>query len=186
MLLEEQNQGRETNAVPFFNSIQGHSCCENTEKRQQGKIPAKRKSWLRRDAKLANSLNIKLSDKEEVLDKYIKGLVYVEQQRFYTKFGFHITRQFIRAKSAIEASPLFDLFKTMPKGGLLHLHASASGHMAYWLTLLATYNSTYIYTGTDTAENVYGYGALYFAGQTPDPRSVSLKNLVNSNHSRVH
>ncbi len=141
----------------------------------------KRKKWLERDAAIGNTLCIELSKKEQLLDKYIKALIYQEQQNFYITFGFPPTRQFIRAKPAIEASPLFPLLQSMPKGGLLHLHAAASGDMGFWLHQLASYDSVYIYTGPDTPENVYGYSALFFAGQTPDPGYVSLQSLVASN-----
>jgi len=107
-----------------------------------------------------------LTADEERADRRLQEMKQAELQR--TRTYFPPAHSFLRerTKQVIAASPVLDVMKRMPKGGILHAHGSAMGDFR-WLVAHATYRADcYIYMGDDGA---VVRGSLRIAGDPPGP-----------------
>ncbi|MGH6785093.1 MAG: hypothetical protein ACREBP_10790, partial [Sphingomicrobium sp.] len=92
-----------------------------------------------------------LTPDEETADRRLLEMKRAELQR--TRSYFPPAHSFLREKTkqAIAASPVFEVMKRMPKGGILHAHGAAMGDFG-WLVSHETYRSDcYMYVGDDPA-----------------------------------
>ncbi|HPM76623.1 MAG TPA: hypothetical protein PK961_05985 [bacterium] len=73
-----------------------------------------------------------LNKKEQVVDEYLTALRSRINNDYLKKNDFPPAKMFYQVKTQIEEDLIFELLKTMPKGGALHVHTSASG-TAEWI-----------------------------------------------------
>ncbi|MFA8450429.1 MAG: hypothetical protein ACEPOW_07025 [Bacteroidales bacterium] len=101
------------------------------------------------DRKFDLGFGIKLNPKEQIVDSIFQA----EREHLikgYKKVNFFpSSRYYYLSKDEIESTLLFKLFRKMPKGGLLHVHTSASGD-AHWIVNRAVEEpNCYVYWGTE-------------------------------------
>ncbi len=112
-----------------------------------------------------------LTPEEEAASRRLAALRKAEEERVGADFPPAHSFLLERTKRAIEGSPLLEVMKRLPKGGLLHLHGAAGGDFR-WLVAHATYRpDCYVFEGED-ASTVRG--TLRFFREPPggDWRSV--------------
>lgn len=94
-------------------------------------------------------VGIKLTPQEEEANSKLIGLKQVEFER--TKNYFPPANSFLKSETRrqIDQSPILDIMKRLPKGGILHVHGMAMGDFR-WLIEHVTYLPyCYIYQGED-------------------------------------
>lgn len=70
---------------------------------------------------------IKLSATEQIADSILLAMKNNSiQQGIINSATYAPSMHFFKVKSLIEADPIFNIIKQMPKGGVLHVHNSAS------------------------------------------------------------
>jgi len=140
-----------------------------------------REHLIRDERALGFSAGITLSQAEKTANDTLLRLRKREMQR--TAALFPPARSFLAAKADIDASPLMDIFRRMPKGAILHAHPGAIQDL-HWLIANATYlPHCYLYAGPDGESAVNG--ALAFFVHPPDARWKPVQNLRNAATNRV-
>ncbi len=105
-----------------------------------------------------------LSPEEEAASRRLAALRKAEEERVGADFPPAHSFLLDRTKRTIEESPLFEVMKRLPKGGILHLHGAAGGDFR-WLVAHATYRpDCYVFLG-DEASTVRG--TLRFFAKPP-------------------
>src|SRR5687767_8002142 len=92
---------------------------------------------------------LRLTPEEETADRRLLEMKRVELQR--TRAYFPPAHSYLRdkTKQVIAASPILEVMKRMPKGGILHAHGAAMGDFR-WLVSHHTYRpDCYMYVGDD-------------------------------------
>jgi adenosine deaminase CECR1 len=144
---------------------------------------AARERLVRKEQARRLSAALVLSAEEEAASRRLAGLRRAEEERVGTYFPPAHSFLLDRTKRTIDESPLLEVMRRLPKGGILHLHGSAGGDFL-WLVSHATYRpDCYVFTG-DSGPVVRG--ALRFferppggdwaavvalRGAAPDPRA---------------
>lgn len=108
---------------------------------------------------------ITFSSEEKEADRKLMLLKQKEFER--TREYFPPAHNFLKSKTRqmIDRSPVFEIMKRMPKGGILHVHGFLMGDYR-WLIEQATYRpDCYIYEGK---EEKAAQGALRFFGKPPE------------------
>ncbi len=122
-----------------------------------------------------------LSPAEQAANATLRQLRQQELQR--TDGTFLPARNFLAAKAEIDASPLMPIFRTMPKGAILHAHPGAIQDF-HWLISHVTYlPQCYLYTGPDTPTTVNG--TLAFFAQPPDQHWQPVQALRDAAPDRA-
>lgn len=107
-----------------------------------------------------------LSADEAAANRSLMALKRAELER--GRAYFPPAHSFLREKTKqlIAASPVFEIMRRLPKGGILHAHGGAMGNFR-WLISNATYRpDCYMYTGDGPAPV---RGALRLSAQPPGP-----------------
>jgi adenosine deaminase CECR1 len=107
---------------------------------------------------------IKLAPEEEEANRRLMLLKQEEIER--TREYFPPAHSFLKSKTRqlIDRSPILDIMKRMPKGGILHCHGYALGDF-HWLIKHATYlPNCYIYQGK---EKLPRYGSMRISAEPP-------------------
>lgn len=139
-----------------------HSCIESEKisissgnlKEQYFKT---RNEWLAKNSEINFSNQIVLNENEQKLNRHIEKLIIDFQNKYWATDYFCPTRNFLYVKSCLERSPLFLLLQKMPKGGLLHIHTTATGDAEWLIRHAAAYNNCYIYTGDSELKGTMGF-----------------------------
>ena len=108
--------------------------------------------------------NLVLTPAEQAANRRLMALKQTELDR--TRDFFPPAHSFLadRTKQIIAESPVFDVMRRLPKGGVLHAHGGALGDFR-WLVTNATYRpDCYIYVGSGAATPS---GALRIADASP-------------------
>jgi len=123
---------------------------------------AARERLIERERALGLGGDLVLTPEEEAANRRLMALKQSELER--TRQHFPPARSFLlnATKQRIAASPVLDVMRRMPKGGILHAHGSAMGDFR-WLVSHATYlPNCYIYVGDSP---VLVRGMLRFSAQ---------------------
>jgi len=131
-----------------------------------------RERLLREERARRLSAALVLSPEEEAADRRLLALRKAEQERVGTYFP--PAHSFLRdeTKRLIESSPLLEVMRRLPKGGILHLHGAAGGDFR-WLIAHATYRpDCYVFTGEGQSP-VRGTLRLFAEPPGGDWRSVA-------------
>jgi len=98
--------------------------------------------------------NLEFSEDEQAANRRLMELKKKEIER--TKDHFPPAHSFLVSKELIDGSPVLEVMKRMPKGGVLHAHGSALGDFR-WLIEHATYlPNCYVYTGEEAGGRIKG------------------------------
>ncbi|HPQ67965.1 MAG TPA: hypothetical protein PKW95_02475 [bacterium] len=124
------------------------------------------------DADCATRLgaDLSLTEKEQAVDEYLSTLRSRITLAHMLEHNFPPAKMFYQVKTQIEEDWVFQLLKTMPKGGALHVHSSASG-TAEWVvdTAMETENTCLCWQNSCTYnEDDYPKGTLIVAKKCPD------------------
>jgi adenosine deaminase CECR1 len=107
---------------------------------------------------------IKLAPEEEEADRRLMSLKQEELKR--TREYFPLAQSFLKSETRrlIDQSPILEIMKRMPKGGILHGHGFAMGDF-HWLVKHATYlPNCYIYQGKKEPPR---QGAMRVSAESP-------------------
>ena len=88
----------------------------------------KRTALLKADSVRYFDVDIQLTAKEEQLNQKLVALQKSMIADYKANHFFPPARNFYNSKAHIEQTPLFNILKKMPKGGILHLHSGAMGN----------------------------------------------------------
>jgi adenosine deaminase CECR1 len=108
-----------------------------------------RKRLIQAELAMRIDAGIKLGPEEEEANRRLMLLKQEEIER--TREYFPTAHNFLRSKTRqlIDQSPILEIMKRMPKGGILHGHGFAMGDF-HWLVKHATYlRDCYIYQGKE-------------------------------------
>ena len=106
-----------------------------------------------------------LSDEEEAANRRLAALRKAEEERVGAYFPPAHSFLLDRTKRLIDESPLLEVMRRLPKGGMLHVHGSAGGDFR-WLIAHATYRpDCYISVGES---GPVVRGTLRFFPQPPE------------------
>jgi len=122
-----------------------------------------------RQAELAMRIgsDIELTPAEMEADRRLMRLKQEEIER--TRDYFPAAQSFLKSKTRrlIEESPILEIMKRLPKGGILHVHGLAMGDF-HWLVKQATYLANcYIFQGPEGSSH---NGALRVSPESPGDR----------------
>ena len=107
---------------------------------------------------------IELTPAEKEADRRLMSLKHDEIER--TRKNFPLAQSFLRSETRrlIDQSPILEIMKHMPKGGILHGHGLAMGDY-HWLVKHATYRpDCYIFQGPEDSRR---NGALRISPEPP-------------------
>jgi adenosine deaminase CECR1 len=106
-----------------------------------------------------------LSAAETNVDNFLGAIRSNAIADYKASGAFPPAQHFFNVRTNIEQSPLFPIFKRMPKGGLLHVHESAAGRCEFVLTNISRRSDCQIYwsTNLDDAQ----LGTLEFSPAVP-------------------
>ncbi|MDQ1806159.1 adenosine kinase [Chryseobacterium sp. CKR4-1] len=128
---------------------------------------------------IAFDADVKLSDAEIALDQKLfqirkDFLAGAEKQKISL-----YNSSFNELKPLIESSRLFEIFQSMPKGGLLHTHSGGITDAKWVITAARKYKECYIYDQADTKDFIFGQLAFFQDGKVPKG-FVSLDQKLSS------
>lgn len=86
-----------------------------------------REILLQQDSQLYFDRAVALSPKEMALNRQLAKWQEEMLEEYKEQHFFPPARNFYLSKKHIESTPLFQLIRQMPKGGILHLHSTAMG-----------------------------------------------------------
>lgn len=126
------------------------------------------KNWTlleQENESIAFDADIKLSDAEKVLDEQLFQL----RKQFLTETNKQkiplFNRSFNEIKPLIEGNKLFEIFQSMPKGGLLHTHSGGITDVKWIIATARKYKECYVYDGTDNDQFIFGQLAFFEEGK---------------------
>jgi len=123
---------------------------------------------MRQDSQLYFDFAISLSEKEQQLNRQLIALQQQMLQTYKDQHFFPPARNFYQSKTHIEETQLFQFFKAMPKGGMLHLHSGAMGDADWMIQKAQSLPEMYIFWDTiPTANLPKGTFHAYKKGQAP-------------------
>lgn len=128
---------------------------------------------------IAFDADVKLSDAEISLDQKLfqirkDFLAGAEKQKISL-----YNSSFNELKPLIESSRLFEIFQSMPKGGLLHTHSGGITDAKWVIAAARKYKECYIYDQADTKDFIFGQLAFFQDGKVPKG-FVSLDKKLSS------
>ena len=81
---------------------------------------------------------------------------------------FPPARYFYQSQEHIEQTGLFQLFRKMPKGGLLHLHPAASGDLHWVVNRALTEPDCYVFWDNNPSKHIKGELRFFSESDAPD------------------
>ncbi|MDC8104618.1 adenosine kinase [Chryseobacterium sp. B21-037] len=143
---------------------------------------AYQQNWMQLEQQnkaIAFDADVKLSDAEISLDQKLfqirkDFLAGAEKQKVSL-----YNSSFNELKPLIESSRLFEIFQSMPKGGLLHTHSGGITDAKWVIAAARKYKECYIYDQADTKDFIFGQLAFFQDGKVPKG-FVSLDQKLSS------
>ncbi len=119
-----------------------------------------RQQLLREDSLTAFDANVQLSPREMVVNEKLIRL-REQMKADYLETGFFPpSHPFLKSKEHIESTRLYALLQQMPKGGMLHLHASAAVDFDWLVKKAISMPDCYVYWEEDNQG--FTKGQLHF------------------------
>ncbi len=120
------------------------------------------------------SADLKLSTEEKRVDSCLNGM----RKELLSRKGKNWTffNSFIRCRQEIQQEKLYQIFKMMPKGGLLHIHELAIGDVQWILDRAFSIPECWIYWDEDSDSTALGQLA-FFLNQPIPPGWFSIREL---------
>lgn len=126
-----------------------------------------RQKLVQADSLTAFDADLQLNKKEKsVNDKLIR--LREQMKADYLQSGFFPpSHPFLKSKEHIESTKLYELFQQMPKGGMLHLHASAAVDFDWLIEKAISTPDCYVYWEEDNQRFTKGQLHFYPADAVP-------------------
>ncbi len=129
------------------------------------------------DSALTYHSTLTWTEKEEQLNKRWKNLIEEMITAYRAEHFFPPASPFYLSKKHIESTSLFSILKQLPKGAILHLHASASGTADWIVDRAATTPNCFVYwpktrennTASTYQQSTYIKGQLHFFAEDQVP-----------------
>lgn len=126
--------------------------------------------------------DIKLSQDELELNNHFKKFRMKFLQKLKNKNILLNNKSFSEFKTLAENSELFQLFRKMPKGGLLHSHSGGLTRARWIVNKLLDYENCYVFCGESSDQ--YLFGQLVFIDDTNIPKGfIQLNQKIGSEPS---
>jgi adenosine deaminase CECR1 len=136
-----------------------------------------RQQYVRQDSALSFEADIVLNDKEKQANQKLKAMQKKMLDHYKETNFFPPARYFYQSKEHIEQTKLYHLLRKMPKGGLLHLHPSASGDLHWVVDRALTEPDCYVFWDENSSEHIKGELKFFRQGGEPAGfRSVTKLN----------
>ncbi|MEQ9438120.1 MAG: hypothetical protein RIG62_03700 [Cyclobacteriaceae bacterium] len=126
-----------------------------------------RQQYVSQDSLLSFDADIVLSEKEQRANRKLLSLQQQMLNHYKDTNFFPPARYFYQSKEHIEQTDLYHLLRKMPKGGLLHLHPSASGDLHWVVDRALTEPHCHVYWSTSSPSYVKGQLAFFEEGDAP-------------------
>ncbi len=127
-----------------------------------------RQQLVAKDSALSFDADIQLSSQEKAINEKLLTLRDSLIAGAKTKDFFPPARYFYKSKAFMEETLLFKVFRKMPKGGILHIHPSASGDF-HWIVEHSTkFPNCYVFWEEGTEQYVKGQLQFFKEGEAPD------------------
>jgi len=127
-----------------------------------------RQALIRQDSLLAFDAELQLSPAEMRVNRKLLALRDEMISKYKAANFFPPAHPFLQSKEHIESTRLYQLFRKMPKGGMMHLHGSAGIDFRWLVQKAARMPNCYVYWEEDTQE--YTKGQLHFYQQEQVPK----------------
>lgn len=132
------------------------------------------------DEKESFCYHIKLSKAEEQLEKRLIALRELFEKNIKLNKRNFYTEPFHNVKDYIKATTLFEIFKSMPKGGLLHTHSAGVTNIKWLIKEAQQLPNCYVYSKTNSKDVLYGQLGIYDKNKAPEGY-VSLSSHIEKN-----
>lgn len=127
-----------------------------------------REQLVDRDQNIRFDADIELSLLEREVDLKLKNL-QKEMRNYYDSIHFFPpSLPFQSVKTHMERTPLYQLFRSMPKGGLLHLHPAAALDFSWMLDTAILMKGCYVYWQEPNGSYVKGQMRFFPEDQYPE------------------
>ncbi|MEM6842942.1 MAG: adenosine kinase [Bacteroidota bacterium] len=128
---------------------------------------ATRQQYVQQDSAQAFDAEITLNEKEKRADQKLKAIQKEMLDHYKATNFFPPARYFYQSKEHIEQTDLYHLLRKMPKGGLLHLHPSASGDLHWVVDRALTEPACYVFWDENSGEHIKGQLAFFQENNVP-------------------
>ncbi len=137
-----------------------------------------RDSLLKVDSLLYFDRGETLNEDELRLESYLTSLQREMNGHYKAEHFFPPARNFYVSKAHIESTPLFKILQKMPKGGALHLHASAMGDVDWIIDRAIETEEMYVFWGDDDTDT-YLTGQLHAFKEGQAPKGFHQVAKIN-------
>jgi adenosine deaminase CECR1 len=127
-----------------------------------------RQALLKADSALYFNKEVQLNEKEQILNKHLLAMQQKMIAHYKATHFFPPARNFYASKKHVEQTPLFNILKKMPKGGILHLHSGAMGDAQWVVDKAISLPEMYVYWGESNDQYVKGQLHAYPPNKAPN------------------
>ncbi len=146
---------------------------------QVSNYEAQRKELIKTDQSLRFSADLVLTPNEQLLNEKLVAL-RTSMKHGYDSLGFFPPAQpFLKYKSHVEETKLFQLLRKMPKGGIHHLHPSAGVDFQWLIDQLVIVPNCFVYWEASSED--YLKGQIGFFGPDDVPEGYQKAALLAKN-----
>ena len=115
-----------------------------------------RQQYVQQDSAQAFDADIVLNSREKLADQKLKTMQREMLDHYKATNFFPPARYFYQSQEHIEQTDLYHLLRKMPKGGLLHLHPSASGDLHWVVNRALTEPDCYVFWDENSNKHIKG------------------------------
>jgi len=126
-----------------------------------------RQQYVRQDSVLSFEADIVLNEREKQANQKLRAMQKEMLDHYKETNFFPPARYFYQSKEYIEQTELYHLLRKMPKGGLLHLHPSASGDLHWVVNRVLTEPDCYVFWNKSSDEHLKGELKFFRQGDEP-------------------
>jgi adenosine deaminase CECR1 len=139
-----------------------------------------RQQLLAQDSALAFDASMQLSEQETALNEKLSTLKDSLIAEANLNDFFPPARYFYKSQQFMEETMLYRIFRKMPKGGILHVHPSASGDF-HWIVEHSTkFSNCYVYWDETNTQYIKGQLQFFSEGEVPEGfvSTIALKKQL--------
>ncbi len=141
-----------------------------------------RKELRRRDNNSSFDASVKLTDREHQANAKLISLRDSLLQAYEKAQYFPPAKDFFKSREHIQTTKLYGLLKQMPKGGFLHMHASAVKDFHWLIDKVITLPEMYVHWRSDNEQYLKGELRAFNEGEEP-AGFVNVAELATSEES---
>jgi adenosine deaminase CECR1 len=134
------------------------------------------------DERMSVHQEIHLDSLERWLDSSLIAMRDSMIRVYKDQHFFPPARNFFQSKQHIEETKLFEIFRSMPKGGILHLHDAAAGNARWVIDRITSDENAYVYWGQPNQTYTKGQIGYFTALNAPAGfvKTMSLDKQVQN------